>query len=123
MSVIDDDEFRPLPTGLRALLSLGPAMDTPARLLSPVEALAERADDLGRRALRLRALSRTRPHVFLEDKEELAKAVFQLAEDLRRFGRLPQRTASFRAGAVVSGQRAIPVETRRRVPKTIRGGN
>ena len=95
------------------MLSLGHAMTTTAPAMSPIDVLAERADDLGRQALRLRALSRTRPHAFLEDKEELAKAVFQLGEDLRRFGRLPQRTAAFRPGTLVIASRSVAVETRR----------
>lgn len=98
-------------------------MDTSARRMSPVEKLAERADDLGRQALRLRALSRTQPHVFLEDKQELAKAVFELAEEMRKLGRRPARTSEFRSGEAVIRDRAVVVEVRRRTTPAVRGAH
>ena len=113
MSVIDDDGLRPAERFGR-FVHLGPAMLKTASLMSPVEALAERADDLGRQALRLRALSRTRPHAFLEDKEELARAVFKLAEDIRQIGRRSERSSAFHPCPVLVGDRSIPVETRRK---------
>lgn len=83
-----------------------------APLMSPVEACAERLDDIGRQALRLRALSRTRPHVFLEDKQELAKSIFALATEIRRAGRLPERSGRFEAGTIAASGRLVRVERR-----------
>lgn len=85
--------------------------------LSPIEELAERVLAMADQVTRIRAHHRLRPHVFLEDKQELAREMRRLASDMKTVGRLPSRTlpGRFQPGPIVSSTgRIVRVEVRRR---------
>lgn len=78
------------------------------------EALAARLDALADDVIRIRALHRHRPEVFLEDKSEVARHMRELAIDIRSAGRLPKRAdQAYTPSAVIDRNgRSVRVERR-----------
>ena len=61
--------------------------------------------------LRIRALSRTQPHCFAEDKDVIARRLRTLAAELRNAFGGP--ATQFRPGTIAAGRHVIRVERRR----------
>lgn len=85
--------------------------------MSPAEDCAERLRELAKHVLDIRPLSRTRPHIFEESKQEAARRIRQIATEIKDIGRLPARAlpGRFQPGPIVSSAgRVVRVEVRRR---------
>lgn len=82
------------------------------RDVSPADELATEILKIRRDVQQIDPLSRTRPHIFAEQKDALAKRLDGVATKLRvTFGGTPTR---YRTGAIVSGKgRRVQVERRR----------
>ena len=69
------------------------------------------ADEIAYDTQRIRALSRTRPHVFVEDKDAIARHLLRLASEVRTtFGGTPPHVVP---GIRVIGGQDVRVERRR----------
>ncbi len=87
---------------------------------TPADVIADEVLDILAEAERMEALSRTRPHVFAEQKDGLVQRLKDLHSTIRDSAglmRLPVRTTTFRPGHVVSRKgRVVVAEVRRARP-------